>query len=481
MMTHESRKPSNRVKPLQFRQTEAASITPRLGNQAAIGTLMGKPEETRPTGDAEPLSEAMQKKFERLSHISLADVRVHYNSRKPEAFGAKAYTKGNEIFLGPGSDFTLEHEIGHVVQQKQGLVEPTGRAGAELINEDSSLERDASAGKFENIPSANLSEPFPIQMYRAGKDVKREDLAKLPDQSIDDFLQNITPDTYSKYAILYHAARGIELNHDIDKKEDTSLKAISSAKTNVLMTNEEAKKIIDAYQALSATFGPILLDSIKKKGHENNDTLQSGETDSKKPILYAGLNSCIGVNLIEDDGKMHGVHLVLPGTEDQKKVYRQRMDWLLGLAKSKKIAKISFAANDEIDLRTHLAVLGMFDQAAQLKLLQLITLSENEFTEKTYPAFYNEDNIAKVSPDSTGEDFKLTREEIYGMLGDGLFEKPQEALSSLLKKEEGEEGKFATPGEAISALLGDKLYNSLKKVYDARKGHPQGAGPAPAP
>jgi hypothetical protein len=62
--------------------------------------------------------------IERLSGVSMDDVRVHYNSLKPVGLGALAYTEGNDIHLAPGAERHLPHEAWHVVQQAQGRVSP---------------------------------------------------------------------------------------------------------------------------------------------------------------------------------------------------------------------------------------------------------------------------------------------------------------------------------------------------------------------
>jgi len=86
----------------------------------------------------------LQASMEQLTQTSLSDVKVHYNSAQPAQLQAHAYAQGNQIHLGPGQEKHLPHELGHVVQQKQGRVQPTVqmRAGVN-INDDAQLEREA--------------------------------------------------------------------------------------------------------------------------------------------------------------------------------------------------------------------------------------------------------------------------------------------------------------------------------------------------
>ncbi|WP_063833108.1 DUF4157 domain-containing protein [Aureispira sp. CCB-QB1] len=83
--------------------------------------------------------------IESLSGYSLDDVKVHYNSDKPAQIGAYAYTEGNNIYIGPGQEEHLAHELWHVIQQKQGNVKPNTELGTgTLANTETSLEDQAT-------------------------------------------------------------------------------------------------------------------------------------------------------------------------------------------------------------------------------------------------------------------------------------------------------------------------------------------------
>ncbi|MEK3885546.1 DUF4157 domain-containing protein [Paenibacillus sp. PL2-23] len=89
------------------------------------------------------LPDAIRAGTEGLSGMDLGDVRVHYNSDKPGQLDALAYAQGNDIHLGPGQEKHLPHEAWHVVQQRQGRVQPTVQLKDVAINEDEGLEREA--------------------------------------------------------------------------------------------------------------------------------------------------------------------------------------------------------------------------------------------------------------------------------------------------------------------------------------------------
>lgn len=102
--------------------------------------------------------------LESLSGFDLSDVRVQYNSDKPAQLQALAYAQGNDIHIGPGQEKHLPHEGWHVVQQKQGRVQPTMQMRNVAINDDSELEKEADV-----MGERSLSEPvqFKAQTYSA--------------------------------------------------------------------------------------------------------------------------------------------------------------------------------------------------------------------------------------------------------------------------------------------------------------------------
>ncbi len=89
------------------------------------------------------LPDPLKARVETLSGFSLDDIHVHYNSSQPSRVQALAYTQGTEIHVGPGQEQHLAHEAWHVVQQKQGRVQPTMQAKGIAINDDDKLEQEA--------------------------------------------------------------------------------------------------------------------------------------------------------------------------------------------------------------------------------------------------------------------------------------------------------------------------------------------------
>lgn len=97
-------------------------------------------EDLKPPESDTGIPSAMQREFEDRSGFSFDDVRVHYNSAEPAKLGALAYTRGSEVHIGPGQEKHLGHELGHVVQQKLGLVKPTITLGGLPVNDSPRLE-----------------------------------------------------------------------------------------------------------------------------------------------------------------------------------------------------------------------------------------------------------------------------------------------------------------------------------------------------
>lgn len=122
-----------------------------------------QPGRTRPNLTGIP--GGMKRDFEGRSGLSFDDVRVHYNSGAPARLGALAYTRGTQVYLGPGQERYLPHELGHVIQQKTRPVPVTQRRAAVPVNGDSVLEAEADRWARGAGPG-----PAAVPMFR-GQDV----------------------------------------------------------------------------------------------------------------------------------------------------------------------------------------------------------------------------------------------------------------------------------------------------------------------
>lgn len=98
------------------------------------------------------LPDRLKARLERMSGLSMDDVRVHFRSPVPSRLEALAFTEGTHIHVGPGEEKHLPHEAWHVVQQKEGRVRPTMVLNGVAANLDPNLERDAQ--QFSNSYAA---------------------------------------------------------------------------------------------------------------------------------------------------------------------------------------------------------------------------------------------------------------------------------------------------------------------------------------
>ena len=137
----------------------SASDTPEVPNTGSSQNTSGIPAE-------------LKAQYEQRSGIPMNDVSVHYNSDKPVQYGALAYTQGNDVYLGPGQEKHLGHELGHVIQQKQGCVPVTGSVGGAPLNDDPALEQEADSFLSSNSPVQHITAGYhpdsgaPIQRLR---------------------------------------------------------------------------------------------------------------------------------------------------------------------------------------------------------------------------------------------------------------------------------------------------------------------------
>src|SRR6476619_1447795 len=128
---------------------ERAHSSERRRAPIASPPALGEPQRSRAigyervgssSGIRSPVSEIvgglpgrLRTRVEALSGIAMDDVRVHRNSSEPAKLGALAFTRGTEIYVGPGQEQHLSHEAWHVVQQKEGRVQPTTQLKGAVI------------------------------------------------------------------------------------------------------------------------------------------------------------------------------------------------------------------------------------------------------------------------------------------------------------------------------------------------------------
>lgn len=127
---------------------------PGSSGVAQRATAPAGPDTAQPNRTGLP--DGLKTGIERLSGVSLDDVKVHYNSPQPAQLQALAYAQGTDIHVAPGQEKHVPHEAWHVVQQKQGRVRPTLQmAGGPPISDDAGLEREADAMGAQALQGAD--------------------------------------------------------------------------------------------------------------------------------------------------------------------------------------------------------------------------------------------------------------------------------------------------------------------------------------
>ena len=134
-----------------FRHPTQRQITDRQTTQRATAGPKGAslappgagPIQRQTPPNSTGLPDELKSGIESLSGHSLDDVKVHYNSAKPAQLNAHAYAQGTNIHLASGQEQHLPHEAWHVVQQKQGRVQPTMQMNGAQINDNPGLEKEA--------------------------------------------------------------------------------------------------------------------------------------------------------------------------------------------------------------------------------------------------------------------------------------------------------------------------------------------------
>lgn len=126
----------------KFETLQRAGAEEEEAVQAKFNSVVTAQLEQKPNNTGMP--DTLKSGIESLSGYSMDDVKVHYNSDKPAQLNAHAYAQGTDIHVAPGQEQHLPHEAWHVVQQKQGRVQPTVQMKAGVpVNDDAGLENEA--------------------------------------------------------------------------------------------------------------------------------------------------------------------------------------------------------------------------------------------------------------------------------------------------------------------------------------------------
>ena len=227
----------------------------RIAQLQALGDARTTAAKTAPIQRAENktgLPDQLKSGMESISGLSLNDVKVHRNSDRPAQLQAHAYAQGTDIHLGPGQEKHLPHELGHVVQQKQGRVKPTVQLKGKVnINDDPGLEKEAdvlgakamqlkvipgfSALQTSNVSSTFSSNTFQLEPKNPAPEKidRRDDQWPIGPKNKDgkevEETSNIVDENKLDDDLWFKASKGIEEVESTEENLPTYDKGVSSA------------------------------------------------------------------------------------------------------------------------------------------------------------------------------------------------------------------------------------------------------------
>jgi hypothetical protein len=150
-------------------------------------------QKSAPTANKTGLPDSLKSGIEQLSGIGMDDVKVKYNSDKPAQLHAHAFAQGNNIHVSPGQEKHLPHEAWHVVQQKQGRVQPTKQLkGTVPVNDDNGLENEADIMGAKAAKQGNsINDVFQKKEISANSIVQRDTAKEIAEKGAS-ILDNVT-------------------------------------------------------------------------------------------------------------------------------------------------------------------------------------------------------------------------------------------------------------------------------------------------
>ena len=286
----DNRASSNEISQLQSNVNSSINSQEITQLQEKVDNTTGMPDD-------------LKKGVENLSEQDMSDVKVHYNSDKPAQLQAHAYARGTDIHIAPGQEKHLPHEAWHVVQQKQGRVQPTMQMKGNVnVNDDSTLEKEADVmgEKALQLKSTKQSElnSNSIQNKIIQKssdatgtqgeggttsetentgakiiDEKKKNKNKDKENHIKDIMQNVNFDPDKHIAFTFATKEYADFVKRFEKmKSDTGLGTISGNEINEIW-----KKTISVIHKTQRT----VIEGEWRGDNETKENLMMAQTDEK--------------------------------------------------------------------------------------------------------------------------------------------------------------------------------------------------------
>ena len=126
----------------------------------------------QPSLSASKLPSVVQAKMETALGADFSDVNIHTESQQASHVGALAYALGNDVHFAPGQydphsttgQELIGHELAHVVQQREGRVQPTTQARGVPVNDNKGLEVEADELGRKGA-QMKVEEPVQVQSH----------------------------------------------------------------------------------------------------------------------------------------------------------------------------------------------------------------------------------------------------------------------------------------------------------------------------
>lgn len=216
--------------------------------------------------------------IESLSGQDMSDVKVTYNSDKPVQLQAHAYANGNDIHIAPGQEKHLPHEAWHVVQQKQGRVQPTTQVNGAPINDDNGLESEADKMgqkalqlKSHNSNNLNIAQNT-NSIFQLKKSADLPPVGQVHEEETGKVVDEGETESEKEVKAAVHATGKAK------EKSDEARKKTSEA------ANAEIKKPRDIFEKAG---GEVILKLREHKQLINLVKRLGAETDKSKAVFWA--------------------------------------------------------------------------------------------------------------------------------------------------------------------------------------------------
>ncbi len=259
-----------------------------------------KSESSGTSGTKVSMPDSVRGKMENSFGTDFSNVNIHKDSGHATNIGALAYTQGNDVHFAPGQynpesskgQELLGHELTHVVQQRQGRVQPTKQGKGMSVNDSPALENEA------DVMGARAAQGKDAQVVGVGNGVQKQDGDDLDKEPVEenplsdnnqDFFTNIK--TYIEEQITLYTEK---LESEETKYEERNW-AIDYSQGNFLAYSERID-LLENYKTEVESIETI----AKSKGTSGNGLLTlmnvvhneaaNYRDDAKLAVAYAYLN-----------------------------------------------------------------------------------------------------------------------------------------------------------------------------------------------